>query len=115
MSQPTSALGRLLDVKDAAAYLDLTADQLRRHIAARRVRVFRAGRKVQIYERWLDEFRAAFTCEPTNDARGVVPAEPITHSPIPTGIRDLMPAKRQIVVCRPGRRRRRVPAQQQSA
>lgn len=95
--KPTSSLGRLLTVADAAAYLDMTEAQLRRHIAARRVRVLHPGRKVQIYESWLDEFRATFTVEPAASVRGVVPAVP-PASERPTGLRGLMPAQRLIRV-----------------
>lgn len=93
----TAELGRLLDVRDAAAYMDMTEGQLRRHIAARRVRVLHPGRKVQIYESWLDEFRATFTVEPAPSVRGVVPAAP-PAAERPTGLRGLMPPQRLIRV-----------------
>jgi hypothetical protein len=93
----TSPLGRLFDVVGAAAYLGMTEGQLRRCVAARRVRVFRAGRKVQIYQTWLDEFRQACTSEADGDARGRIPEEP-SASIAPLSLRDVMPKTRQIRV-----------------
>lgn len=99
-----SSLGRLLDVKGAAIYLDLTVAQMRRHIKARRVRVLKPGRKVQIYERWCDEFRASFTVEPTGQTRGFIPDDDVTYA-APIKLRDLLPRQRLIRVG-PGRARR---------
>lgn len=99
-----AALGRLLEVPAAAEYVGLTPKQMSRQIAARRVRVLRAGRKIRIYERWLDEFRDAHTSAPDGDSRGIAPeiAQPAT---VPCSLRDLMPRVRQIKVVS---RRRRV-------
>jgi hypothetical protein len=94
MTAVASPLGRLFEVPACAAYLDITEAQLRRHIQARRIRILRAGRKVQIYETWAEEFRQTFTVEPAATSRGSVPDE----APTPQRVREMMPARRQMRV-----------------
>ena len=89
-------LGKRLTVAQAADALDLNEDQLRREIAARRIRVLRRGRAVSIYERWLEEYIAANSVAPTRDARGTVPEE--SPSVMSDSLRVLTPRKRQIRV-----------------
>jgi len=104
MTAVASPLGRLFDVEECATYLGLTKGQLQRHIGSRRIRVLHAGRRVQIYAAWADEFRARFTIEPAASVRGIVEDnEPRTLTVPGQGIRALMPAKNQIRVVARGR------------